>query len=207
MEVIRDELDCYEAGRERFEMVVDEIDRLMAIREKERIIVAIDGKCGSGKTTLGSYLQTKYDCNLFHMDDFFLQNHQRTEQRLKEAGGNVDYERFSAEVLHPLLSGRVVKYRTFNCIMRVIDREYYIDPKKLNIVEGSYSQHTYFNNPYDLCIFLDIDEQTQIENIRRRNGLEKLELFQQKWIPMENRYFDEFKIKEKCMIVAWKKLV
>lgn len=159
---------------------------------------------GSGKSTLGSYLQKKFDCNLFHMDDFFLQDHQRVAKRLKEAGGNVDYERFSAEVLIPLLSGSLVKYRIFNCSTRVIDREYEIHPKKLNIVEGSYSQHPYFESPYDLCIFLDIEASAQIENIKMRNGLEKLELFRQKWIPMENRYFDEFKIKQKSMIIDWK---
>jgi uridine kinase len=204
MDKLRDELETYESGRSRFEPVIAEIERLMTNKEKERIIVAIDGKCGSGKSTLGSYLQTKFDCNLFHMDDFFLQDHQRVAKRLKEAGGNVDYERFSAEVLKPLISGSLVKYRVFNCSTRVIDREYEIHPKKLNIVEGSYSQHPYFESPYDLCIFLDIDASTQIENIKMRNGLEKLELFRQKWIPMENRYFDQFNIKQKSMIVDWK---
>ncbi len=42
------------------------------------------------------------------------------------------------------------------------------------------------------------------ENIRIRSGIQKLELFINKWIPMENRYFDEFNIKEKSMIVEWK---
>ncbi len=207
MDKLRDELEICEAVWERYEPVVIQIKRLMEEKDKERIIVAIDGKCGSGKTTLGSYLQKKFDCNLFHMDDFFLQNHQRNPERLKEVGGNVDYERFQAEVLDPLLSGRPVKYRPFNCSLRVIDKEYEIPPKKLNIIEGSYSQHPYFNNPYDLSIFLDIDTPTQLENIRERNGLEKLELFRNKWIPMENRYFDEFKIKEKSLIVEWNDLL
>ena len=36
------------------------------------VIVAIDGPCAAGKTTLAGKLQAAYDCNLFHMDDFFL---------------------------------------------------------------------------------------------------------------------------------------
>lgn len=201
----RDDFVICEFGRKRFEPVVAEIRRLMEEKEEERFIVAIDGKCGSGKTILGTYLQQIFDCNLFHMDDFFLQNHQRTDERLAEAGGNVDYERFRSEVLEPLLAGRTVKYRTFNCMTRVIDGEYDISPKKLNIIEGSYSQHPYFNHPYDLCVFLDIDERTQSENIRKRNGAEKLELFREKWIPMENRYFDTFNIKEKSMVIEYPK--
>jgi hypothetical protein len=31
---------------------------------------------------------------LFHTDDFFLQPHQRTRERLESVGGNIDYERF-----------------------------------------------------------------------------------------------------------------
>lgn len=189
---------------ERFEPVVTAIKRLLEEKDKDPIVVAIDGKCGSGKTTLGYYLLRRFDCNLLHMDDFFLQNHQRTEDRYNEPGGNVDYERFDAEVLKPILSKKPVRYRIFNCVTREINQEYEIEPKRLNIVEGSYSQHPYFNHPYDLCVFLDIDPQIQIENIRKRNGLEKLELFQKKWIPMENKYFDHYKIKENSMVVMWK---
>lgn len=201
MDELRDELP--EKVRERFEPVVAEIEHLLKVEDKKVVLIAIDGKCCSGKSTLGSYLQKRFDCNLFHMDDFFLQNFQRTEQRLNEAGGNVDYERFSEEVLTPLLSCQPLQYRIFNCATRTIDKEYSIYPKKLNIVEGAYSQHPYFNNPYDLCFFLDIDDATQIENIRRRNGLEKLELFRTKWIPMENKYFEEYKIKEKSKVIKW----
>ena len=69
--------------------ICQEIDRLL-VSSKSPVIVAIDGVCGGGKTTLGEWLAMQYDCNLFHMDDFFLQNHQRTEERLSEVGGNVD---------------------------------------------------------------------------------------------------------------------
>lgn len=207
MDKIRQELDIWESSIERFKPVVAELEQLIRDRHKERIIVAIDGKCGSGKTTLATYLSNKYDCNLFHMDDFFLQSHQRVINRLNEVGGNVDYERFQEEVLKPLLLGQTVKYRTYNCMLQVIDKEYDIHPKKLNIIEGSYSQHPYFKEPYDLCIFLDIDDRTQREIIRKRNGLEMLNLFLDKWIPMENRYFEKFKIKEKSMLVQWKQAI
>jgi uridine kinase len=46
------------------------IDELLM--QKDIVIVAIDGKCTSGKTTLAAKLAEIYDCNVFHMDDFFL---------------------------------------------------------------------------------------------------------------------------------------
>ena len=81
--------------RERFKPAVDEINEIVKQEDNtdRPILVAIDGRCGSGKTTLGEYLKGQLDCNLFHMDDFFLRMEQRTPDRMKETGGNVDYER------------------------------------------------------------------------------------------------------------------
>ena len=76
----------------RYIPLFTKIDRMMA--ERESVTVAIEGKCTSGKTTLANYLGEVYDCNVFSMDSFFLQPHQRTEERLAQPGGNVDYERF-----------------------------------------------------------------------------------------------------------------
>ena len=45
--------------------------------QKERVIVGIDGCCASGKTTLADKLSRSFDCNVFHMDDFFLRPGQR----------------------------------------------------------------------------------------------------------------------------------
>ena len=74
------------------EQIQKRIDELMA--QKDQVIIAIDGNCTAGKTTLAGMLAEVYDCNVFHMDDFFLRPEQRTPERYAEIGGNVDYERF-----------------------------------------------------------------------------------------------------------------
>ncbi len=60
------------------------IDREMARREHVRL--AIDGPCASGKSTLAKTLADIYRCPVVHMDDFFLQPHQRTPERLAQPG-------------------------------------------------------------------------------------------------------------------------
>lgn len=188
----------------RFAPAVAAIKELAKDKKKECIIVAIDGKCASGKSTLGFYLKNEFDANLFHMDDFFLQKHQRTQERLAEVGGNVDYERFKEEVLIPLKEGRAIEYRIFDCVDLKITESDTIKPKRINIIEGSYSHHPYFGEPYDLLIFTDIDYENQLNNIRKRNGEEKLKNFVERWIPKEEAYFAKFGIKEKCdVIIDW----
>jgi uridine kinase len=54
---------------------------------------------------------------------------------------------------------------------------------------------------YDLKVFLSIDEDKQKERILKRNGSIKLKRFLTDWIPMENRYFNEMRIIEKCNLV------
>ena len=183
------------------EIVKQQIDALL--EERNFVTVAIDGKCTSGKTTLASRLAAIYDCNVFHMDDFFLRPEQRTPERFAEAGGNVDYERFLEEVLLPLKAGKAFSYHPFDCSTFTLAAPVAVTPKKLNIVEGTYSHHPYFGDPYDLKILLTVDEETQRQRILERPAFLHKRFFEA-WIPMENQYFKEFhllsKETEKCLV-------
>lgn len=167
------------------------------LSEKETVIVAIDGNCTSGKTTLANQLAANYDCNVFHMDDFFLRPEQRTPERFSEVGGNVDYERFSEEVLLPLKSGKPFSYRPFDCSTFQLTDPVAVMPKKLNIIEGTYSLHPYFEEVYDLKVFLSITPELQRERILQRPAFLHNRFFEE-WIPMEQHYFDGLHIPDKC---------
>lgn len=176
-----------------------EIKHLLA--EKGRVIVAIDGRCGSGKTTLAAQLQQELSAAVFHMDDFFLQPHQRTEQRLHEAGGNVDYERFLAEVLTPLMAGKAVTYRPFSCAKQALEPPVTVESCPLTVVEGSYACHPTLWEGYDLRVFLTVEPEEQLRRIRHRSGEEKARVFAEKWIPLEERYFAAFDLERRCDMV------
>ena len=167
--------------------VKKQIDALLM--EKALVIVAIDGKCTSGKTTLAAQLAEIYDCNVFHMDDFFLRSEQRTPERLAEIGGNVDYKRFNEEILVPLKAGQPFSYQPFDCSIFALSEPVQVTPKKLNIIEGTYSHHPYFCDPYDLKIRLTVTPELQRERILQRPAFLHKRFFEE-WIPMENRYFD-----------------
>ena len=158
------------------------------LSRKESVILAIDGQCTSGKTTLAARLADCYDCNVFHMDDFFLRPEQRTPERFAEVGGNVDYERFREEVLLPLQTGKPFSYRPFDCGTFALADPVTVTPKKLSSVEGTYSHHPYFGDPYDLKLRLTVDPQTQRQRILQRPAFLHQRFFDV-WIPMENAYF------------------
>ena len=171
---------------QNMEKVKQCIDSLL--QQQERVVLAIEGKCTSGKTTLASRLEEHYDCNLFHMDSFFLRPQQRTPERFAQVGGNIDYERFYEEVLTPLLAQKPFSYRPFDCSTFALGEPVAVTPKKLNIIEGTYSLHPYFGEPYDLQVVLPVTPQLQKERVLQRPAFLHQRFFEE-WIPMENRYF------------------
>jgi len=178
------------------ETVLCEIEVLR--QKKEHILIAIDGRCAAGKTTLAAYLQGVCGCNVIHMDYFFLRPEQRTEERLLEAGSNVDYERFFTEVMVPLRQKELFSFRPFDCHNQVMKEAIQIQPKPVNIIEGAYSCHPTLIENYDLKIFMTVDEEEQMRRIKKRNGEAGAVQFKEKWIPMEERYFSTYKVKERC---------
>lgn len=73
-----------------------------------------------------------------------------------------------------------------------------MEPKGVTIVEGAYSCHPTLWDAYDLRIFLDVDGAEQLRRIDKRNGAEALAMFRDRWIPLEERYFETYRIKERC---------
>lgn len=183
---------------EKQNILFSHIDHLLT--RKERIFLAIDGPCTAGKTTLANILYKKYGCTVFHMDDFFLRPAQRTPDRLAEPGGNVDYERFWEEVMLPLQAGKDFAYRPYSCASQALKDPVAVSPAPLTVIEGTYSLHPYFGNPYDLRIFLSVDPETQRQRIGLRESW-KQERFFREWIPMEQHYFDSFSIRESCDLI------
>ena len=165
----------------------------------KQIVIAIDGDCTAGKTTLTSVLEKEYDCNVFHMDDFFLRPQQRTAERYAQPGGNVDYERFQEEVVLPLKTGKPFSYRPFSCKSFTLSDAVEITPKQLNIVEGTYCQHPYFGDVYDLKLFLSVAPELQRERVFQRPQHVQGRFFTD-WIPMEKLYFEFYQISAKADI-------
>lgn len=184
---------------EKFLKIFNKIDELIV--KKESINIAIEGNSGAGKSTLAKFINSIYKGNLFHMDDFFLRPEQKIEERLKEVGGNIDYERFKYEIINGLESNSEFNYQTYNCKTLKLDQVHTVEPNVLNIVEGVYSMHPRFIDIYDYKIFLEIEEKIQIERILNRSGEFMLKRFINEWIPMENEYFKEMNIRDKSDII------
>lgn len=169
-------------------------------QEKERVLIAIDGRCASGKTTLASMLQKRLACEVIHLDSFFLRPEQRTTERYKMPGGNVDYERLQEEVLTPLKTGQSFSYRPFLCSTQQFGEPVAVEEYKVVILEGSYSCHPLLWNETDFHIFLTVEKAEQLVRLEQRDA-GKFKAFQEKWIPLEEAYFSFYDIEKRCELV------
>lgn len=175
------------------------VREVRALSERRgRVIVALDGRCASGKTTLSAALGRRYGWSVVHMDHFFLRPEQRSPDRYAQPGGNVDHERFLEEVLLPLRRGERPVYRPFDCCTQTLQEPIPFEPGPVVLVEGSYACHPALWEYYDLRAFLTVDPEVQMKRIAAREGERCAQVFRERWIPLEERYFSTCEVERRC---------
>jgi len=194
---------AYRVIDSRFVRILPVLNRIAEkLRTQKRVIVSIDGRCASGKTTAAQMIARIFDAEIIHMDDFFLPGPMRTPQRMQEVGGNLHRERFMEEVLPHLRFGSF-SYRVFRCsTFTYAEEPRTIGEAPLVLCEGSYALHPEFGDYCDIAVFSDVPPDEQLERIRLRDGEYMLSRFQKEWIPMEERYFTEMNVRARCDFIV-----
>ncbi len=173
------------------------------LAEGVKTLLAIDGMCGSGKSTLSALLSELYGAAVIHMDDFFLPPALRTKSRLASAGGNIHYERFSEEVTPHLTAGEPFSYRVFDCAQMALGGNADVPAHSLTVVEGSYALHPALGVRYDLTAYVSCTKEQQAARLYARCGNEALYArFLHEWIPMEEAYAQAFSVRERADLLV-----
>lgn len=164
--------------------------------DKSLKIIAIDGSCASGKTTLAQHLAQFYTGSaILHIDDFYLPQAKRKATWLQDIAGNIDIAALY-QALKNFKGQKKLIYRPFDCHFQHYQAAMTINDPTLLIVEGSYSLHPELAAFYDLKIFLDCQDAIQLSRLASRN--EDIERFQNIWIKKEREYFAACAIKDHC---------
>ncbi len=169
--------------------ILNDIAQLKAPR-----LIAIDGRCGSGKTTLATALASALHAQLVHMDDFYLPFDMRTRERMSQPGGNVHYERVLKDIVTPVTLGQVFDYEAFDSKEHRFFKRPIIESPALVIIEGAYAMHPFLLPHYDYTVFVTVDPMVQLQRIKLRNGEKKMMEFELRWIPLEERYIGHFQL-------------
>ena len=88
----------------------------LAQQPTKPLVLALDGRCGSGKTTLANTLARQFPASItLHTDDFYLPPAQRIRGWEKTPCANMDLDRLRDEALRPAYEGQPVQYRAYSC--------------------------------------------------------------------------------------------
>lgn len=169
----------------------------LCVETNGHAVLAVDGFCASGKSTLAARMSKILGARLIHMDDFFLPPSKRTPERFAEPGGNVDYERFYEEVVCHLADD-ILTYGVFDCSEMAVTHDAVLPKTPVTIIEGAYALHPKFGNYADIRAFMETDEAEQKRRILERDGSEMLAMFESRWIPFERKYEAAYGIRESC---------
>ena len=158
-------------------------------RRKGPALIAIDGRCGSGKTGFAALAAGVLPCSadVVHMDDFYLPPDKRGTDWMEVPAGNMELERLKKEVLSSLDRDGGTAYRPYDCRAgRLKEAVELWEP--LTLVEGTYSQHPALAKYYDYKIFLTCEREEQTRRLQAREG-DYFPTFDRVWRTLEERYF------------------
>ena len=159
-----------------------------------RLLVTLDGPCASGKTTLAQKLSQVFQGEVIHTDDYVVPHALKTPERLAVPGGNCDAERLAGEVVIPFKSGDPVKYRRYDCRKDVLQPEEQLPDTQVLILEGSYCNLPGIREYADVRLFLDTPWEIRKARLLERESAASLQRFYDRWIPLENAYFEAYRL-------------
>ena len=92
------------------------VSAALAQKPTRPLVLALDGRCGSGKTTLANGLAAQFPgCTLLRTDDFYLPPARRSPDWAHTPCANMDLTRLRDEALRPAYAGQPVAYRAYSC--------------------------------------------------------------------------------------------
>jgi uridine kinase len=154
-------------------------------RNKEIVLIAIDGVGGAGKTTLAELLKKEIEnIVIIQLDDFY--------SPILQAA---DLHRLKEQVILPLHNHHEAKYQIYEWKTDSFSDWHILKPEGIFIFEGVYALENNIRDYYDLKIWIDCPADLGLKRgIARdieRDGVDNTDKWTNIWRPLENKYKNE----------------
>jgi uridine kinase len=185
--------------------VLQRIEKLPASR---RVLVAIDGIGGSGKSTFAASVAAAIDARpvvLIHADDFFNPIQIRHSRGRLSAEGfwldTYDYDTLITRTLDPLRTGDG-RYWTSNTPATSVPALEIAATDAIVIVEGTFLLRDQLQHYWDLSVFLDVSFETAAGRMVGRGTVEAAtDPRLDRWFGAQRLYFDHARPWERASLV------
>lgn len=181
-------------------------DRLIAsIRARSAgagcVVVAIDGRSGTGKSTLAEAVASVLDAVIVPCDDFYSANVTDAEwdgyTPAERAEHALDWRRLRHEAIEPLRSGRSARWQAFDLAAGTRPDGTYArcttpterTPKAVIVLDGAYTARPELTDVVDLTVLVEAPAHTRAARLAARESPDFLARWHARWTPAEEHYF------------------
>jgi uridine kinase len=177
-----------------------QVSRAEALAEAQRVaaggkrpvLIGVDGRAGSGKTTLADDIAKSVpDALVVHVDDF--------------AGPLVpewDWPRFREQVLEPLLAGRAARYQRWEWNRDEPAEWHDVPAGSVLVVEGVSSTRAELAAPWGLQIWVEAPREVRLARAVERDGADMLPHWLDVWMPSEEAYVARERPEERVDLIV-----
>lgn len=168
------------------------IQALSQLPKKQPILIGIDGRPGSGKTTVAVKLEEVLNAQAIYLDEFFIPQ----EQWPKNAKPQFPFFYFRYQEfidgIKALADGKPFTYFAYDWESDGLSkRAKVIKPEGIIIVEGVSALNTELAPLYDKKIWVDSDRKSEFAAIAARENEKNLDLWKNIYLPSVDIYSDE----------------
>jgi len=165
------------------------------------LVVAIDGRSGSGKSTVAEAVARAIDAVIVPCDDFFAAGVSDAEwdrrTPAQRAADAIDWRRLKREALEPLRTGRPARWHAFDFSAGPRrDGTYPLQrtptergPKPVVLLDGAYSARPELADVVDLTVLVEAAPTTRETRLAAREATDFLRQWHARWDPAEAYYF------------------
>lgn len=169
------------------------------------LVVAIDGRSGTGKSTLASLVAKEIRAAVVLLDDFFaasIPDADWDRMTVDERRAKVfDWARIRSEAIMPLLAGRVARWHPFDFESgQRVDGTYgmktkakEVEPASVILLDGAYSAGPQLADLVGSTVLVELPEEERWARLARREEAEFLAQWHARWTAVEDFYFSDIR--------------
>ncbi|HEV2613236.1 MAG TPA: (d)CMP kinase [Gammaproteobacteria bacterium] len=177
------------------EKIISLIEKKLSGRNTP-LLIALDGRSGTGKSSLAKTLANKFSATLIESDDFYCGRENNTwascspEEKVAQC---IDWRRLRAEALMPLLEGKTAHYHPydFKTGAKFAQHSVTLQPSKIIILDGAYSARPELSDLVDIRILVESSDDVRRNRLLHREGTTFMEEWHSIWDVAEEYYFTE----------------